>query len=156
VCTSLQNDAQPFIRYEIGDMARWSAEKCPCGRDHLPVIDEIVGRLEDVVIGPDGRQMVRFHGIFIDLAHVLEGQVVQQQIDRFLVNVVTRPGFGPAEEAIIRQRFEERLGPVYVQIEQVKGIPRTERGKFRSVICQIPPEHRVRPTNLVTTEPISR
>jgi hypothetical protein len=43
-----------------------------------------------------------------------------------------------------------------VQIEQVKGIPRTERGKFRSVICQIPPEHRVRPTNLVTTEPISR
>ncbi|MDX1984576.1 MAG: hypothetical protein SFV51_30170, partial [Bryobacteraceae bacterium] len=79
IATGLLNHTQPLIRYEIGDVAAWSAKKCACGRDHLPVIEEVIGRLEDVVIGPDRREMVRFHGIFVDLPHVLEGQVIQEE-----------------------------------------------------------------------------
>ncbi len=134
LCTSLLNDAQPLIRYDVGDLGVWSEATCPCGRNHLPVLNEIVGRLEDVVVGPDGRQMVRFHGIFIDLPHVLEGQVIQGAHDRFTVKVVTRDGFGSAEEAMIRKRFADRLGPVSVEIHRVTEIPRNARGKFRAVI----------------------
>ncbi|MEQ1935276.1 MAG: hypothetical protein ABL962_15560 [Fimbriimonadaceae bacterium] len=137
LCTSLLNEAQPLVRYEIGDLGAWSEEQCPCGRNHLPVLKEIVGRLEDVVTGPDGRQMVRFHGIFIDLPNVFEGQVIQETPDQFTVKVVTRDGFGAAEEAIIRTRFAERLGPVQVTIQRVREIPRTERGKFRAVISNV-------------------
>lgn len=134
LCTGLLNEVQPLIRYEIGDVGVWSRESCPCGRDHLPVLQEIVGRLEDVVIGPNGREMVRFHGIFIGLPTVLEGQVVQEASARFVVKVVATAKFGKEEEAIIRRRFAERLGSVSVQIERVHDIPRTERGKFRAVI----------------------
>ena len=138
LCTGLLNEAQPLIRYEIGDLGVWSCESCPCGRSHLPVVQEIVGRLEDVVIGPNGRQMVRFHGIFIGLPTVLEGQVIQEASDRFVARVVATAGFGSKEENLIRRRFAERLGPVRVQIEQVREIPRTERGKFRAVISRLP------------------
>jgi phenylacetate-CoA ligase len=134
LCTALQNEAQPLVRYEIGDLGVWAGSPCPCGRNHLPVLKEVVGRVEDVVVGPDGREMVRFHGIFIDLPHVLEGQVIQEAPDQFTVKVVTRDGFGPAEEASIRKRFAERLGIVSVEIQRVHEIPRSARGKFRAVI----------------------
>jgi phenylacetate-CoA ligase len=68
VCTGLINYDQPLIRYRIGDRMRLGNNNCSCGRNMPTVIEEIVGRVEDTVIGQDGREMVRFHGIFIDLA----------------------------------------------------------------------------------------
>jgi phenylacetate-CoA ligase len=137
LCTGLLNHVQPLIRYDIGDCAVWSGEPCACGRRHLPVLKEIVGRLEDVVVGPKGREMVRFHGIFIDLPNVLEGQVIQEELDRLRVKVVALPGFGINEEALIRQRFEERLGLLRIEIERVPELERTDRGKFRAVISNL-------------------
>jgi phenylacetate-CoA ligase len=137
LCTGLLNEAQPLVRYEIGDLGVWSCESCQCGRRHLPVLQEIVGRLEDVIIGPNGRELVRFHGIFIGLPSVLEGQVIQEASDRFVVKVVATTDFGSKEKNLIQSRFAERLGPVSVQIEQVRDIPRTDRGKFRAVISRL-------------------
>jgi phenylacetate-CoA ligase len=139
LCTSLLNETQPLIRYEIGDLGVWSTANCTCGRDHLPMLKEIVGRLEDVVVGPDGREMVRFHWMFIDMPTVVEGQVIQEDLDRFTVKVVGTSGFSAVDEALIRNRFAERLGPVKVAVEKVSEIPRTERGKFRAVISKVKP-----------------
>lgn len=137
VCTSLLNEAQPLIRYEIGDLGAWSESACGCGRDQLPVLKELVGRLEDVVVGPDGRELVRFHGIFVGMSNVVEGQVIQEARDRFTVRVLTLETFGHGDEEEIRRRFADRLGPVKVVVERVRKIPRTERGKFRAVISQV-------------------
>jgi len=137
VCTGLLNDAQLLIRYEIGDTAAWSAEPCPCGREHLPVISGITGRLEDVVLGRDGRELVRFHGIYIGLPFVLEGQVVQDALDRFTVRVIAEDGFGNEQVLLIRQRFEARLGKVHVNVERVSELERTARGKLRAVISHV-------------------
>ncbi|HUJ10914.1 MAG TPA: hypothetical protein VL171_12900 [Verrucomicrobiae bacterium] len=156
LCTSLLNEAQPLIRYEIGDVGIWSAKPCSCGRNHLPVLQEIVGRLEDVAITPDGREMVRFHWVFINLPCVLEGQVIQETRTQFRVKVVPQNGFGAREEEMIRQRFAERLGPVEVEIETVAAIPRTERGKFRSVICKLSPEERSRARGVRAMEAVGR
>lgn len=143
VCTSLVNEAQPLIRYQIGDVGVWSEQGCRCGRNHLPVLKELVGRLEDVVVGPDGTEMVRFHGIFIGLPHVIEGQIIQEQIDLLRVRVVATDGFGPQDERLIRRRITgERLHGMRVVIEPVESIARTERGKFKSVISMLPPEVR--------------
>ncbi len=142
VATCLFRTYQPLIRYRLGDMAVWDPEPCPCGRA-MPVIKEVVGRIEDVVIGPDGRQMVRFHGIFVDQPHVREGQIVQERLNHFRVRVVPTNGFGPADRIEIVQRMKQRLGPaVEIEVEVVESIPRTPSGKFRAVICQIPPEER--------------
>jgi phenylacetate-CoA ligase len=137
ICTGLLNETQPLIRYDIGDVGAFSIHSCACGRDQLPVLQEIFGRSEDVVIAPDGRQTVRFHALFINLPHVLEGQVIQEQLDFIRVRVVARSGFDDQERALIAHRLQERLGAIRVEVECVDEIERTERGKFRAVISRL-------------------
>jgi phenylacetate-CoA ligase len=137
VCTGMLSRTQPLIRYEIGDVGAFSTTPCLCGRDHLPVLRELLGRIQDVVVGRDGRQMVEFLGLFINLPHVLEGQVIQEELDLIRVRLVARSGFSGREEALIRRRLEERLGKMQIEVECVKEIERTQQGKFPGVISRI-------------------
>ena len=137
LCTGLLNEVQPLIRYDIGDLGIWSEEKCSCGRDAMPVLKEISGRIEDVVVGSDGREMVRFHGIFVALPEILEGQVIQEEKDFFRVRVVSQSELTDKTRETIRTRFFERLGIVKVEVERVPVIERTKNGKFRAVISRI-------------------
>ncbi len=136
VVTGLLNYAQPLIRYRTGDYAVISNEACPCGRE-MPVVNELVGRLEDTVIGSDGRETVRFHGIFIGSNNIREGQVVQETLTKFVLRLVVTPFFNDEDREAIKKRFEERLGPVELQFEIVDKIERTERGKFKAVISKV-------------------
>ncbi|MCC7446403.1 MAG: phenylacetate--CoA ligase family protein [Anaerolineae bacterium] len=135
---------QPMIRYRIGDIAIMDDEPCPCGRQ-TPVLREVIGRLEDTVYGPDGRRMVRFHGIFVKQPHVQEGQIIQESLSCIRVRVVPKPGFGPPDEQDIVHRVQQRLtDQVSVIVECVAQIERTKAGKFRAVVCNLPPEEQQR------------
>lgn len=133
VATGLMRSYQIFVRYRLGDIAAWSDKVCACGRQ-MPVLREVTGRVEDAVTGPDGRQLVRFHGIFVGLPKIIEGQVIQEGHGKFCLKVVVSEGFGDMEKNIIRKRFEERLGKIELKIETVKDIPRTSSGKFKAVV----------------------
>lgn len=137
VATGLLRDYQPLVRFELGDVAAWAEAPCPCGRA-LPVLREVSGRVEDVVVTPDGRRMVRFHGVFLDLPHVREGQIVQERLDRVVVRTVAAPGFSDRDAETMIARVRERLGPeVEVEVELVERIPRTAAGKFRAVVSKL-------------------
>ena len=137
VATCLMRNYQVFIRYRLGDLAAWDLEACPCGRG-MPIIKEVVGRIEDVVIGPDGRQMVRFHGVFINQPHVREGQVVQEALAHIRVKIVPTDDFSAVDVQEIIHRVQQRLGEgVRVDVETVTEIPRTKAGKFQAVISNV-------------------
>jgi len=137
VTTCLMRSYQPLIRFRLGDLAAWDPEPCPCGRK-MPVIKEVVGRIEDVVTGPDGRQLVRFHGIFADQPNIIEGQIIQETRNDFTVKVVPTGAFASADISNIVQRMRQRLGPdINIKVEKVQEIPRTKSGKFRSVISKV-------------------
>jgi phenylacetate-CoA ligase len=138
VVTVLSRVYQPLIRFRLGDVAAWDDAPCSCGRA-MPVIKEVLGRMEDIVVGPDGRQMVRFHGVFVNQPHIREGQIVQEALDRIRAKVVTTDGFNENDKAEITHRIQQRLGPsVNVIVESVASIPRTSAGKFKAVISQLP------------------
>jgi len=137
--TGLLRPTQPLIRYRVGDLAMWSADPCPCGRG-MPVIAEVCGRTEDVVVGPDGRQLVRFHGVFVGLDRIVEAQVVQETLDRFRIHVVADRGFDERVEAEMIRRMRQRLGEVSVRIVKVERIPRSASGKFQAVLSELPRE----------------
>jgi phenylacetate-CoA ligase len=104
----------------------------------MPVIDEVIGRLEDVVVGPDGRHLVRFHGVFVDLPSIRETQVIQHAVDRLTIRVVPESEFDENDRDVIIERTRQRLGSqVAVSVEVVARIERDARGKFRSVISLI-------------------
>lgn len=136
VSTGTLNYDQPLIRYRIGDMMKTSAAKCNCGRE-MPVIEEIVGRVEDTVVGLDGREMVRFHGIFIDIPGIAEGQIIQNDYDDFVVNVGAPNGLTDEEKQIVTKRMISQLGEVKVDINVLETIPRTANGKFKAVISKV-------------------
>lgn len=135
-CTGLLNIDQPLIRYNIGDQLILSAGACSCGRA-MPVVQEILGRTEDVVTGPDGRQMVRFHSIFNGLHTVRQAQVVQETQSRLCIRIVPVAGGAGIEESIIRNRITSQLGPVEVVFEYVSAIPLTANGKYKAVISHL-------------------
>lgn len=137
VCTGLLNFDQPLIRYRIGDMLRLSKDQtCICGRD-MPVVDEIVGRVEDTVIGSDGREMVRFHGIFIQLPAIIEGQIIQHTLTDFEIKVVAARPLTDKEGTLLIGRMQSQLGNIRLEINQVSHIPRNQNGKFQAVISKI-------------------
>lgn len=137
LATGFIRPSQPFVRYRVGDLAIMDDQPCPCGRN-LPVLSEIVGRLEDTVYAPDGRRMVRFHGIFVNQPHVREGQIIQEKIDLIRVLVVPKDGFDGHDRQDIINRIQQRLTPqMNVQIELVDNIKRTASGKFKAVVCNL-------------------
>lgn len=48
VVTNIINSLMPLIRYEIGDLASWSPQECPCSLAHWPIID-FHGRSNDSI-----------------------------------------------------------------------------------------------------------
>jgi phenylacetate-CoA ligase len=137
VVTTLSRAYHPLIRFRLGDVAVWDEKPCPCGRQ-MPVIKEVIGRIEDVIIGPDGRQMVRFHGIFVNQPHVREGQIIQETLDHIRVRVVPTHNFGDPDIQDVIQRVQQRLGrDVTVSVETAASIPRTKAGKFQAVVSRL-------------------
>lgn len=135
-CTGFLNYDQPLIRYKIGDQVALSKRTCTCGRE-MPVIDEIVGRIEDVVYGKDGREMVRFHGIFVGLKTVKMAQVIQNSLEAITLKIVPDIAISNEERNIIHQRVQSQLGNIEIIIEEVDDIPKTQNGKIKAVISTI-------------------
>jgi len=139
VCTSLLNDDMPLIRYAVGDRGRVAAEgkRCMCGRT-LPALEGIEGRHNDLLVTRDGRLVYWLNPVFYGLP-ILEAQITQEKLDCLRVRYV--PARHPRAEVdrIIRQRLQARMGRVEVILERVDSIPRLGNGKFRAVICDLPP-----------------
>lgn len=136
-CTGLLNYDQPLIRYRIGDRVRLAKSQITkCGRN-MPVIEEIVGRMEDLIIGPDGREMVRFHGIFIGLKTVRKGQIIQKTKSDFEILAEVSDKIDKSDVRAIKERMISQLGNINVQVTACTKIPLNRNGKFKAVISQI-------------------
>lgn len=143
VATGFIRRNEILIRYRLGDLAAWDPNPCPCGRN-MRIIRDVIGRIEDVVIAPDGRRLVRFHGLFVDQPNVKEGQVVQQSRDRLLLRVVTTSAFSEHDRRSLIARALARLGNgIQVEVERVDSIARSNSGKFKAVVSLLPRDERV-------------
>ncbi|MBS1730830.1 MAG: phenylacetate--CoA ligase family protein [Bacteroidetes bacterium] len=139
-CTGFINFDQPLIRYAIGDEIMLSDKACTCGRN-MPLVQEICGRQEDVIIGKDGRQMVRFHRVFYHLKSVKRAQVIQHSLDEITIRVETELGLSKEDEEQIRKRISSQLENLKVHIETCREIPLSRNGKFQAVISEIKHPH---------------
>lgn len=140
VSTGLLNFDQPLIRYRIGD--RVTINPPPNDQSKfrgMSRVADIQGRNEDVIIGSDGRKMVRFHGIFIDIPGLAISQIVQKSRTLLVIRLVTRPGYDQiSAERIMTQRLKSQLGSAtQFNFEYPQDLSRTAAGKFKAVISEI-------------------
>lgn len=137
VCTGLLNYNQPLIRYQIGDIVELSTnQETHCGRN-FKVIQQIIGRSEDVIIGKDGRKMVRFHGITIGLPKIKQAQIIQHQLEEFEIKLILSESLLPTEIELMKQRMRSQLGDINVTITEVSNFELNNNGKFKSVISKV-------------------
>lgn len=137
VSTGLLNFDQPLIRYRIGDRVQLSPQRVSISGMEMPVVQQIDGRVEDVVVGKDGRQMVRFHGLYLDIPGLVAAQIVQNSIDEIVFNLVVDPDFSKKSEKIIENRLFSQLGEVNVNFNYLQDIPRNRNGKFQAVVSKL-------------------
>jgi phenylacetate-CoA ligase len=111
---------------------------CPCGRS-LPRLSSIEGRLDDMVLTPDGARVGRLDPVFkADLA-VREAQIVQERIDLLRVRVVPAPGWCDRDRGVIVDRLQDRVGRrMDVLVEEVSALERTPAGKLLGVVSRLP------------------
>lgn len=137
VCTGFLNTDQPLIRYNMGDRVTLAANQVTlCGR-HMTVVSAIEGRTEDTITTSDGRKMVRFHAVYLNLKTVVEAQLIQHSLYNYEMLIVACPKVSEADMAEMLKRIRYQLGDVAIQFREVDSIPRGSNGKFKAVISKL-------------------
>lgn len=142
VGTRLDNWEFPLIRYNLEDLVPPLAEHddCSIGLNFLK-IDSIFGRNFNSLRLPDGRIL---HGkFFFDLLkltpNIRQFQVIQREINRFEILVITDPGTNfETTQAYMQDRLNAHLSTVTCTITPVLSIPVSASGKFDVIRTNLP------------------
>lgn len=140
VATTLINQGMPLLRYRTGDLAvAADAGTSSCGRG-LPVIHEIIGRVDDAVRTPEGATVgpAPMSLAFQRVPHLRRTQVRQDRVEELLVLVEVDDEFSADDETFMVGELRKRLGPtIRLVVEHVDELPRTSGGKERLVVSTI-------------------
>lgn len=136
IVTNLHNYSMPLIRYEIGDMAILSQEKCLCGQI-LPTIKKVTGRVTDHFILENGTIVpaeffIHLLGVVCYEQEIFEKfQVIQEEYNKIQINVVTHKEISDQYKNNINQKIRVVMGPECKIIWNiVDDIPKTPSGKY--------------------------
>ena len=139
VGTGFINYLMPLVRYQTKDLVEMVDEKfeCACGRK-LPVVKRIIGRMDDYVKTKDGRFIGRLSQVTKGVNNVAEAQIVQDSTEEIRILVVPFGKFREDDRARLLRNAHQRMGSeMRIHVELVDAIPRTKRGKFRYVVCNV-------------------
>lgn len=137
-CTAFGNYATPLIRYAVGDTAVLSRnQNCSCGRGGT-LISELLGRVEDYILTPDGRFVGRLDHLFKDAINVRKAQIIQNSIDQVIIRIVKESDYSTDDEKAILKEAKARLGDgTNIEVEYVNDMERTNAGKHRFIISNL-------------------
>jgi phenylacetate-coenzyme A ligase PaaK-like adenylate-forming protein len=133
IATGFSSYGMPFIRYDVGDIGDWQTTLCRCGRTSK-ALARINGRIEDFVITPEGRRIMRFDYVFKDAHNVRDAQVVQRELGAICLRVARRSTYSRRDEHHLRREIRDKISAsLIVEFEYVDEIEREPNGKMRAV-----------------------
>ena len=134
VITSLFNKANPFIRYDIGDIGILD-EKSTLQK---PILKKLIGRTNDVAILPSGKKSpgLTFYyvtkSIIEDDGNVKEFIIKQTQLNTFEIEYVSENELNTAQIQKIEEAITLYLEPnLNFNFTRKKVLERTNRGKLK-------------------------
>lgn len=134
VATGFINPVMPLIRYRMGDYAIRGSGSCACGRPG-ETIERIEGRMDDVIVTPEGNLVGRLDPIFKSVASLYETRIVQDRVDHLRVEVVASSDFTKKMEDELTAQLRLRVGPsMRIDVVRVTSIERTGSGKLRTTV----------------------
>ncbi|HLE56975.1 MAG TPA: hypothetical protein VJB15_07830, partial [Rhodothermia bacterium] len=137
VATTLHNFAMPLIRYQTNDLASLHDDvPCGCGRTYKTV-SKIIGRIEDIVLTPDGRYVGRLDAAFKYSPGIRLSQVVQETVDEITVRLVKADSFRERDVDTIEKELRNRVGDdIRIRFEFVDSILPGKNGKLKFVVSK--------------------
>jgi len=138
VITDLSSYEMPLIRYEIGDMGKYTDKRCSCGVN-LPLMEIVEGRKEDFIRTSGGKLV---HAAY--LCYTLKDEAVhefkmyQKEIDLFFVQIVKSQSFDGLSQQKLETKLRTVLGDaVRFHFEYLERIPREKSGKLRYFVSEV-------------------
>jgi phenylacetate-CoA ligase len=135
IVTNLHNYSMPFLRYEIGDMAKLGSTDCIC-ENFLPTLKKIYGREEQQFITKDGKIVIGYYfvhliGVVLNKGYIKKFQVIQEDYEKIKILAVLDKGLPVSERKEIEQKIKLQMGEeCRVLWEFVDDIPIMKSGKF--------------------------
>lgn len=131
VCTNLNSESSPQLRFLVGDYAMFDRARCPCGRSHVRAVGSFAGRADDLI---NLRGIKMFPGQIEHAVRSIEGigdefEIVlvtnSDGLDVMTVRVEHQAGEAIATAVVeeIRTRCEVRAA---VEVLTPGTLPRTE------------------------------
>lgn len=134
VITSLFNKANPFIRYEIGDIGILDEKSTP----KKPILKKLIGRTNDIAILPSGKKSpgLTFYyvtkSIIEDDGNVKEFIIKQTHLDTFEIEYVAEKELDSAQIQKIKDAIDLYLEPnLNFTFTRKTVLERTNRGKLK-------------------------
>jgi phenylacetate-CoA ligase len=141
--TDLHNRAEPFIRYNVGDIGVFAPS------EHDPVygrkrILTLQGRINDTVLLPSGKRAAGMTFYYVSRSILESSGVLREFIVRqtgladFVFDVVSDRDLTAEEEASIRAIVDKYLEPgLHLTIRRVPAIVRTASGKTKHFYSEL-------------------
>ncbi len=133
VCTSTVCGGTPFLRYEVGDTATYSAQD----RDEsgIRAIGEVQGRIAGLLELPNGKTIncIFWNHLLKEFFEIHQFQVILRRAG-FIDILLTGDGMTPDREEQLQRVFRNFLAGVPVHLHWVDRIPLTAQGKLVQVV----------------------
>lgn len=137
--TDLHNTANPFIRYEIGDVGAWYSEgdrRCPCGSP-FPLVARVDGRIQDFIRLPDGGTLsaLFFPHLMKEFKWIHAYQVIQNSPDTITLNLITDDELQSSMLDEVSRILSSKIGSnMRILFRKVDALIRNRVGKMPIVI----------------------
>ncbi len=142
VATNLTNYVCPLIRYRTRDVAVATEKRCSCGRQY-PLLEKVEGRLQEFIVTRNG-DLISVTPINYEseaFENIKQFQMYQEKMGELVLKVVRKPTYTEEDTQQLVKELRCQLGDgVDVHVRFVDEIPRTEGGKFRYLIQNLPIE----------------
>ena len=141
IITSLYNKAQPFIRYDIGDIGVLSKKSTP----KKPILEKLIGRTNDIVMLPSGKKAAGLTFYYItkriieEDSKVKEFVIEQLKLDTFKIYYVSDHNISSNKMDMIKKDLENYLeNGLTILFERQTALKRSKSGKLKQFSSLIP------------------
>lgn len=133
ITTGLLNFTMPLIRYRIGDTVRSSTPNDPY------IFDAVEGRLDDIIVTPEGKRIGRLDPAFKGISGVKKSQIVQYSPNKIEVKITLDPKSSAnfKEELLLDNLKTRTSASIEFQFSYHDTLPVEKNGKFKSVISHL-------------------
>jgi phenylacetate-CoA ligase len=108
------------------------------------MVDRIEGRMDDVILTPDGRRIGRLDPIFKSMRGIHEARLVQEQADLLTLEYVPGASFVESDLEPMLTALRARVGgELVIRTRALDRLERTARGKLQMVVSRIAGDHTV-------------